>query len=101
MTRNLLTSIALLAFLTAASGCKFLKSEDPRNGSKLECQAKALEPVVGQAYDATELVQDIQAKRTSFDAVFARLQATRSQIKAAYAALRACDAPAADAGAGE
>ncbi len=83
--------LALFA-LSAMLGCGLLGSKNPRT-EHLECQARALEPVVKDVYDARALLLDLYAGKASLQSVLANLNATPAELAELQAALAACEPP--------
>ena len=75
-------------------GCTRTQSEAARARVDLfACRVHAVEPVVGDVLDASELVRDVYTGKASLGAAFAALQITESEAQAVVAALQDCDGP--------
>lgn len=84
-------AVSLLAWL-ALSGCGVFAPSNPR-AEKFECAVRALEPLVGEVYDARELVRDLYAGKASLGAVIGNLEASAPEIMQLMRDLKACEPP--------
>ncbi len=86
---------AVLAALGYAQlGCTQAQTEAARARVDLfQCRAHALEPVVGDLFDAQELVRDLYSGKASLEAVLGALRVTQAEGEAVVEALQACDGP--------
>lgn len=82
---------AALALFTACTGCA-QPAKSPKK-DLVQCYAAALQPVVGEVYDAVELTHDLVAGKASLAAVLANLQVAEAEAKALDARIKACTAP--------
>lgn len=82
--------LSLLAWL--ALGCGVFGAANPR-AEKFECAVRALEPLVGEVYDARELVRDLYAGKASLGAVIGNLEASAPEIMQLLRDLKACEPP--------
>ena len=82
----------LLLAWCALSGCALFKANDPR-AERLDCQARALEPLVGDVLDARQLVLDVYTGKASLGASLSALHATQAEVQALVEALQACEPP--------
>ena len=96
-----LASLLLLSLCAVACtpGCKDLDAKAP-DTDKLKCQAKALEPLVGSAFNAAVLVKEIQDGKRTWDDALSQLFTDRATVRRAYDAVKACDPQPASADAG-
>ena len=84
--------LALFA-LSAVLGCGLIGGKNPR-AEHLECQARALEPVVKDVYDARALLLDLYAGKGSLQNVLANLNVTPDELATLQAEMAACEPPA-------
>jgi hypothetical protein len=82
----------LLLAWCALSGCALFKANDPR-AERLDCQVRALEPLVGDLLDARQLVLDVYTGKASLGATLGALHATQAEVQALIEALQACEPP--------
>jgi hypothetical protein len=89
----LLLAILAALGLSLNSGCHSLTPAQEARLDKLDCQARALEPLVSPALDAAELVRDLYAGKADLADVLANVGASREDVKALLDRLRACEGP--------
>lgn len=87
----LLLAVLAALGLVLNSGCHALTPAQEARLDKLDCQARALEPLVSPALDAAELVRDLYAGKADLAAVLANVGASREDVKALFARLKACE----------
>lgn len=80
---------AALLLLVALTGCSVLPAAK-RAAGVYACKVAAIEPYVGQVFDAEELVRDILTGKVDPSAVFQALDIAESDYKNAAEAWRAC-----------
>lgn len=93
-----ITGIGLVALVLSMFGCASFGQLDPRAqraADVFECYVAAVEPYLGGALDAAEVVQDAVQGRASLPQALALLGATADDLKAIDAAMAACRAPVA------
>jgi hypothetical protein len=83
--------LSLLAWL-ALTGCGVFGPSNPR-AARFECAVRAVEPLVGEVYDARELVRDLYAGKASLGAVIGNLEASAPEIMQLMRDLKACEPP--------
>lgn len=75
-----------------ALGCGVFGPSNPR-AERFECAVRALEPLVGEVYDARELVRDLYAGKASLGAVIGNLEASAPEVMQLMRDLKACEPP--------
>ena len=86
-----LATVCFLLFCLLFCGCGVFAAS-PR-AERFQCQARALQPVVGDVLDAEQLVRDVYTGKASLGSVLGSLKATQAEVEAVAAALQACDPP--------
>lgn len=87
-----LALLLLSGLIGLVFACGLLTEAKSPRRALFDCRVAALEPVVGDVFDAEQLVRDIYAGHTNLAEAYGSLKTTRAEIEAMYAALRACEA---------
>ncbi len=93
-----IAGISLVALALSLFGCASFGQFAPRAqraGDVFECYVAAVEPYVGGALDAAELIQDAVQGRASLPQALSLLGATADDLRSIDAAMAACRAPVA------
>lgn len=87
--------LAVLAALGVSygTGCKQLSPAEQAKLDLFDCRVHALAPLAGPVLDTEELVRDLYSGKADLGVVIVASGATEAQVRAALAAMHACDAP--------
>jgi hypothetical protein len=85
--------LAVLAALGVSygTGCTQLTPAQQARVDLFECRVKALEPVVGSVFDASDLVREMYAGHVNLGSVLGTLKVTQAEADAIVESFNACD----------
>lgn len=92
--RTRFLALAVAAVLGTVACSSLLRPKSPKL-TRFECQAKALEPALGDVFDTEQLLRDLYAGKADLGQALQSAHATADEVNALLNALHACEAPAA------
>lgn len=86
--------VVVLGALGTAACSSLLAPKSPKL-TRFECQARALQPALGDVFDTEALLRDLYAGKADLGQALQSAHATADEVNALLNALHACEAPAA------